>query len=309
MSQDLKIESPNRTFFITTRTQNSRLWFVNARQLEERILAYLAKYQSDYRVILYNFILMGNHYHLSASFPDANKSAFMRSFNSIIAKLTKSYCEAFDGGTLWARRYRDQVLLEPSDIEHWCFYAALNPVSSGLTKKVRHYSGYNSFSDAASGKSRKFKIIDWTDYNNRKRYNSSLTPEDCATEYHLTFSRLPGYEEFSQSAYRRFMNSTLECRQMKLVEARLKNGEGFCTSEQLKRTIAGAKPKSTKSSSRSTKRPLVLTLSASARKRYLEWYFGILNWFKEASRRYLLGEVEVQFPPGTYRPPRLLTPH
>ena len=308
MSQDLKIESPDRTYFITTRTQNSRLWFINARQLEERILAYLAKYQSDYKVILYNFILMGNHYHLSAQFPHANKSAFMRSFNSIIAKLTKSYCEAFEGGTLWARRYRDQALLEPSDIEHWCFYSALNPVSSGLTKRARDYSGYNSFSDGAAGKSRKFKIIDWADYNNRKRYNSRLTPDDCATEYHLTFSRLPGYEKFPPSAYRTLMNTKLECRQTKLVEERLKNGEGFSTKEFLKRTIAGAKPQSTKTSSRSTKRPLVLTLSANAREKYLEWYFGILNWFKEASKRYLLGVLDVQFPPGTYRPPRLLSP-
>src|SRR5262249_46352326 len=129
MSQDLSFEHPEFCFFSTTRTMNSRLWFINNMLLVDRILAFLARYQEIYGVIIYGFILMGNHYHLLARFPKGNKAAFFRDFNSIIAKLTGTCAKNFEGGKLWGRRVRSQVVPNPTDIKERFFYAALNPVS------------------------------------------------------------------------------------------------------------------------------------------------------------------------------------
>ena len=303
MAQDLSIEDPEATFFITSRTIDSKLWLVNNPILEERILAYLAKYTHDYSVDLYKFKLMGNHYHMLAGFPFGNKSAFFRSFNSMVARLTKSYTKFFEGGGLWARRARSQFLLEDDDVENWFYYAALNPIISGLGQKLGDYPGYNSFSDAISGRVRTFKIVNWSDYNNRIRYNKNLTIEDCTTTYELRFKRLRKYESLSQKEYRKIMLEQFEKRRQEIIKDRKEKGLGFATAEQLRAVKPGTKPKMTKTSTRHTHRPLCLTLCRKARERFLKWYFDLLAAYKEASFRFRNGELSVAFPKGTYRPP------
>ena len=86
MAQPLSIESKDWVYFITTRTAGSRLWLVGNQGLENQILGYLGKYQQRYEAEIYGFILMGNHYHLMASFPKMNRALFMRDFNSAVAR-------------------------------------------------------------------------------------------------------------------------------------------------------------------------------------------------------------------------------
>jgi REP element-mobilizing transposase RayT len=303
MAQDLSFESEEFCFFATTRTMNSLLWFINNPKLTERILAHLAKCQEVYGVIIYAFVVMGNHYHLIARFPRRNKANFFRDFNSIISKLTYRYVEKFEGGKLWARRVRTQVVPNPEDIKERFFYASLNPVAAGIVKNLSEYDSYVSFSDAVFDRRRKFSIVNWTDYNNRKRFNRSLKPKDCAREYTLTYSRLPGYEELTKSDYINVMSAELEKRRSEIVDARTKDGKGFASCEALKSLTPGVRPKSTKTSTRESKRPLVLTLCLETKKRFLDWYFSMLAAYKDASRRFRDGILDAPFPPGTFRPP------
>src|ERR1700733_11493829 len=122
MSYPLSIESPDEVCFLTTRTVSSRLWFVNNPKLHERFCAYLAKYAEMYGVLLYGFIIIGNHYHLMARFPESNKAAFLKAFNSITALLCITLVEEHEGGPVWGRRARSQVLPESTDVENWFFY-------------------------------------------------------------------------------------------------------------------------------------------------------------------------------------------
>lgn len=308
MAQDLSIEIPTAVHFITSRTIASRLWFVNNPTLEYYILAFLAKYRVMYGVQLFGFILMGNHYHLIARFPRGNKSAFLKAFGSIVARLVASHAKDYVGGKLWARRARPQILPEAPDVEHWMLYAALNPVSSGLTQKYSDYPSYNSFSDAIAGRLRTFKLVDWQDFKNRKRRNRNLTPESCTESYDLVYERIPGYDHLSQSEYRELFLKKAEERRRSIVEKRTSEGEGFAGVQVLKSTKPGASPKSTKSSTRDSRRPLVLTLCAETKRLWLEIYFSILSAYREASKRFREGDLLAQFPPGTYRPILLCPP-
>ena len=302
MGRDLSIEHPEFVVFATIRTLFSSLWLVNNPELDERILAYLARYQEHYGVIIYAFIIMGNHYHLIASFPRGNKAAFFRDLNGMISKLTKSKVKAFEGGKLWARRVRTQVLPNDGDILERFFYAALNPVAAGLVEKLSQYPSYNSFSDATRDRKRTFEVVEWQDYNNRKRKNPSLTIAECTKYHRLVYTRLPGHEHMGKSEYVDYMNRELEKRRGKIVNERRKNDLGFLPPEVLRAQIPGERPRSTKTSSRDTHRPLVLTLCAQTRKTFLNWYFSIVEAFRIASKRFRDGEHSVEFPPGTYRP-------
>ena len=305
MSQDLRIEHKEHTSFITTRTLHSRLWFHKNPKLNYLITAYLAKYQEKYLVKLYFFVLMGNHYHLGADFPQGNRASFMRDLNAIIAKLTRYHvkgCEA--GGPLWQRRYRSQALVRDEDRERYFLYAALNPVSSGLVRKLSDYhSGYNSCFDAIRGINRTYTLIDWRSYRDKVRFNRALTPQDFEVHYTLTFSRLPGYEALSAKEYERLFREKIEEERQRLVQEREERGEGFAGWHALKRLTPGALPRSTKRSGRYDPRPLVLTSCRETKQAYLEFYFGIRAAFTECYEALKRGVTGVLFPPGTYHPP------
>jgi REP element-mobilizing transposase RayT len=305
MSQPLSIEDRDWVFLITTRTAASRLWLINNKKLEYSILASLARYQHIHSAVIYAFILMGNHYHLLASFPKRNRALFMRDFNSAVARLVGRHVSAHGRRSVWARRYSYQVLLRNEDIFHWFYYVALNPVSSGIVKSIRRYPSYNSFSDAAAGRSNSYRWIDWSKYLMKRRHEPGAKPETFSKEYPLILSRLPGYESLSPEAYRYAMHKELNARENSLLQERRRKHSGFLGEKKLKGQASGSSPRTTKTSARYSFRPLVLTLCAKTKKRFLELYFSICKAFKEASAAFRSGDSTALFPAGTYPPPRL----
>lgn len=302
-SQPLRIESSDFASFITSRTINSRLWFVNNQRIERICLTNLARYGEKYGAELYAFALMGNHHHEVARFPRLNRSSFYRDFNARLAEGVRNFVEGFEGGPVFERRFSDQALPLADDIEEQFFYCALQGVAEGLCEHPDEYPGYNSFHDAINGVKRVVYYTDWATFNSRKRFNRKLTPEDFTTEHILEFKRLPGYEHLTQREYKKLMLRRREERRLKLVEERKTRGLGFVSPEKLLDVIPGTKPKTTKRSKRESKRPLVLTKCAEAKKIFLEWYFSIYEAYKSAVKEYRLGNLAAKFPPGTYRPP------
>ncbi len=303
MAQDLRIELPEFCNFITTRTAFSELWFINNKDLENQILGILAKYQTLYSVILYSFIIMGNHIHLEATFPKANRAQFMRSFNSMVARLVNRIVKKRPNGPVWARRYSNQVVPNHDDIENRFFYTALNPIASGLAKDLRQFNGYCSFFDSIRDTQRVFPVVDWRKYDDKKRFNEDLTPEDFTTDYTLVYSRLPGYEHLSQAEYEQAMLERLHERQKEAVEKRIGEGKGFADPKKLRKQVPGSRPRTTKTSSRNSKRPLVLTSCAKTRQWFLDLYFAVRNAYTEAYEALKKNPTDIiEFPPGTYRP-------
>jgi REP element-mobilizing transposase RayT len=302
MPRDISIEFPKNVCLVTARTIASRLWFVNSPELEEKILAHLAKYQEKYSVEIYAFVLMGNHYHLLARFPEKNRYKFIGAFNSIVAKLVNQYQDDFVDGKLWGRRARTQVVPNNEDVEDKFWYTVLNPVSSGLVPRIGDFASYRCLQDVINGQSKIFKLVNWQEYSNKKRRNRNLKPADCTEHYRIRYSRLPGYEGLTRDDYKTALQKKLIERTEAAIAERKKKSLGFAGSEVLKRTRPGAFPRSTKTSERYTKRPLVLTLCAETRRIFLDMYFRIVNAYIDASHRFRNGDLNAEFPPGTHRP-------
>jgi len=306
VAQPLSIEHSDWTYLITTRTSGSRLWFVGNKELEQRILGCLARYQEIHQVEIFAFVIMGNHYHLLARFPHQNRAPFMRDFNSSVARLVGRYVGEHGRRSVWARRYSYQILPTPEDIRHWFFYLALNPVSSGLVSQLKEYHSFNSFFDAARGKVREYRWLDWNAYFKRKRHNRQVSAEEFTRTYRLRFSLLPGCGVTPDAAYQGSLFAELETRRVELVEERKRTGRSFLGLKKLKKQMLGSKPYSTKSSKRNSFRPIVLSLCGEARRATLAVYFSTLAAFKLASAkfgRHLLEQLP--FPKGTYPPPHI----
>lgn len=286
---------------LTTRSIRSRLWFVNNSKLETACLGYAAKFSKRYAVNLYAFAIEGNHIHATALFPLENRAAFMRDLNSCIGRAVSRHIDNYIGGPLWARRYSVEYLPDEPDIEKYFFYVVLQPVQDGLVEKISQYPGYNCFYDAVNGIKRKFKVINWAAYNAAKRYKH-VNIKDFTEIVTLEYARLPGYEHLSQKEYAKLMHEKLEERRLEIVKNRYSKGETFMGREKLKLVRAGTIPKNTKTSSRTTHRPRILSLSNKSRAAAKSWYFTIYYAYKDASIRFRKGDMTVVFPPGTYRP-------
>ena len=138
-SQPLRIECADYWSLVTSRTVNSRLWFVGNPKLEKHCLSYLARYREKHEAELYAFCLMGNHHHEVALFPNLNRSQFYRDLNARIAEGVRFFVDEFEGGAVFERRYSEQALPLREDVEDYFFYCALQAVKSGLCEHPDDY--------------------------------------------------------------------------------------------------------------------------------------------------------------------------
>jgi len=296
-----RIECKQVASLQTTRARNSELWLINSPGLEEAILGYAARYATRYEVKIYALAIEGNHIHMPAVFPNANRAGFMRDFNSSVARAIPRYQPRYPGGRFWARRFSAEYLPGDADIEDRFFYTVLQPVNDGLVDDIKDYPGYNCFEDAITGRQRLYKSIRWKEYNDARRWNRDVSPEDFAEWNPLTFERLPGYESLSQGEYEVLMREKLKERTAEVLK---KRKVGRCLGvARLREIIPGSRPKNTKVSGSKDHRPRVLSKSSIRRSAGEAWYFSIYFKFREASKRYRAGELDTVFPQGTYKPP------
>jgi hypothetical protein len=300
-----RIESPSLVNFLTSRTRNSELWFANNPALEEFTLGLLAKVCHRYRVKLYASAIEGSHIHNLALFPGSNRRDFCRDLNSGIAvavkRLTPNY---FSTGGFFERRYSNEFVGDDSDIERQFFYTVLQPVKDGLVNRLSEYPFYNCYHDAACGIERTYKVTDWARYNDARRYNKRVRLVDYQVEHTLRYERLPGYEHLSKKEYKVIMDRKLEAYRQEIIAQRIKEGKTAVVGrEELLKTIPGTRARNPKRSSRYSHRPRVLAQCHKLRAELRNWYFNQYFAYQEASRRFRAGEVDVEFPPFTIRPP------
>jgi hypothetical protein len=301
MGYHQRIECKEIPSFQTTRARNSELWFVNNEELEHAILGYAARYATRYEVKLYALAIEGNHTQKVASFPRGNRAHFMRDFNSSVARAIPRYQPEYPGGRFWARRYSAEYLPNPKDLEEYFFYTVLQPVNDGLVDDIKDYPGYNCFEDAVTGTARQYKVINWKQYNDARRWDKSVSIDDFTELCTLKYERLPGYEELSQAEYEAAMRKKLSERTKAVLQAR--GGKPCLGTARLKQIKPGARPKNTKTSGARDHRPRVLSKNPVRRSAGESWYFSIYFEYKKASKEYRNGNLDAQFPDGTYKPP------
>jgi len=301
MGYHIRVECADVASLQTTRTRNSELWFVNNNELESAILGYLARYVTRYEVDIYAFAPEGTHIHNVSMFPKANRSHFMRDFNSSVARAVDRYQKDYPGGGLWGRRYSAEPLVGNPDVEDYFFYTVLQPVNDGLVNDISEYPDYNCFEDAVTGRARQYTVVNWKKYHDARRWNKSVSVDDYTDTYTLTYKRLPGYEKLSQDEYAKLMREKLAERTAAILEKR--GHKPPLGANRLKQVVPGSLPKNTKTSGPLDHRPRVLSKDPVRRGCGKDWYFKIQVQYKEASARFRAGELDVEFPKGTYRPP------
>lgn len=298
-----RIEISSKASFITSMIRNHEMWLANQPKLEQVLLGYLAKYATKYGVTLYAVAFEGSHHHEVALFPKLNRAAFMRDFNAMIAKSIQRHAKSYPGGKVFARPYSEEKAWDPEDIEIMFFYTALQPVNDGLVDDLKDYPFYNFFEDAITGRTRTFKVMNWTAYNEARRWNPNVKAELFLENYDLKFARLPGYEHLSDLEYANKMRAKLKFHQDEIIKKRKAAGKPTVGREKLVTVVPGSPAKHPKTSNRWEKRPRILAKDPRSCRQGYDWFWDVVQEYRAASSQFRSGDLATVFPIGTYKPP------
>ena len=110
----------------------------NSNDDKEMFLQILNKSATIHKVVVHDYCLMDNHYHILLETTKDNLSAFMRVINANYAKyFNKKYKRS---GHLWQDRYKSKYIISDDYLYTLIKYIENNPLEASLTTKVGKYA-------------------------------------------------------------------------------------------------------------------------------------------------------------------------
>ena len=300
MTRQLRDRDPCKLHLITCRTRCAEIWFVPTRAVNEIIGGILARYQEAYEIELFAYTFLGNHSHQVARAPKENLARYAEDTNKQISlRLNRHYGRE---GSLWSRRYADQITITELDEEEAWLYASTNAVKHGLTHHPRLWPGLNSWQHAQTGKDRLLPFTHWESLNRAKRRARPGEPvklSDHQTLHKLKISPLPQYAHLSWEERNGILIPLAEKRIEDLQAERKDAGKGFLGRKKILIQVPGSLPESV---SRSPM-PSCYSKSPEAMKEFKKEQKQKRAAYLIASHIFRSGSYDIQFPPHTYHPP------
>ena len=289
MARPLRDLDPAHYHLITVRTQEARIWMVPSTSLVRVLGGILARYQEKFGMVLYAWVVLGNHLHLLVKAPEGNLDEFMENVLREIARRMNQRLER--QGAFWGRRYDDQVIKSLDDLEKALLYVATNPVHHGLIRDIRNWPGLHCFDALINGTVAEYPFV----FKSRK--DSAGKP--VSTQHTLTLTQLPQFAKLSPSVRREKLIALIDKRQEEIRQERRADKKGFLTADDVRRQIPGRIPIAVSRSPR----PVCYTHCSETRQRYKADRREFRGQYAEASERFRLGQYRVAFPPYCFKPP------
>ena len=298
----LRDTDPTKVHLITCRTRNAELLFVPKHKTNNVIGGIIAKYAKELGIELYAVAVLSNHYHMLLKAPRGNLALFAENINREIAKRINWLLDR--KGTLWGRRYDDQVVLEVEDGLEGLVYTLTNAVKHRLVYEPKQWPGVSTYWQTLGRKPNVYTFMNYKAYNKAKSKADSgevVRKSDYEKKYALEIKPLPLYEKLPIGEQRKRLEKALNTRTRKLAEERRKAGKG-CLGRKavLEQRVVGVYPKEVSYS----KRPTCYTRNYAAKKLYDEEERERREEYREASFSYRSGEEDATFPEHCFHPPR-----
>ena len=183
-------------------------------------------------------------------------------------------------------------------------YVVTNPVKHGLVSHPRHWPGVNTYKQLLGGKPEVYGFMNWSEYSRAKRRarstGSIVRREDFITKVSLNVETLPMFRHLDTADIQEKLSELIEKRVASLGRERMKKGKGFAGRKTiLSQPRKGSFPREVSRSPR----PSCYSKIGERIKAHIEEERIKRSWYVESSRKFRLGNYDVEFPPFCIKPP------
>ena len=268
--------------------------------LNSLIIGALAKALELYPIQLHGFVFLSNHLHVLATFPDAKRMAdFMRYFTQ---KLSKEVKMAHDwDAVVFPKRYRHVELSQEPGIDLARLrYIFQNSCKENLVGSPLDWPGVSSVEALVGAEPLQGKWIDRTAYRLARNRGETVSVEDFTEELQLHLTPVPSQNHLAPEEYRRLMIDMV--REIEAETHQRHKVEG--TAPIGVQAIMDSDPHDRSGEPETSPRPWFHTLSRAAKEAMRTALTWIVAAYREAAERLRQGDLSVEFPEGTFPPPR-----
>jgi putative transposase len=259
----------------------------------------LARGVKKFNIRLFGFVWMSNHGHLLVQAPDGNLADFMAYLNGQVAVNVNRFLGRRHH--LWARRYTaSQVLDEPEELNR-LEYILNNPYNAGIASSIEDWAGLSSGDFFFQDQERLFLRF------NRTAWHKSGRPDDIApflSTVKINHCLLPQLAHLDvksiREKLRQLVNFTSGSASSEPRD--IDTTSPIPRKSTIRMIIPTDRPESSKRGRKSSPQPLCHTSNPALRKLYREWHREFRVAYARASLEYRKGDVDVEFPPGSFAP-------
>ena len=243
-----------------------------------------------------------NHLHEETSARDGNIEAladFSRNFHAKLARDLNRLLER--KGPVFAGPARITPCIDDESAFQQLIYSLTNPVKDGLIEHVRNSPFFSTYDQQAQGRTLLFWDIEWARWwPAGGPDNPKISPKQFLVWRKLEITPLPHLARLPAHQRQTLIRKSVAAVEADTAEKLRIEGRSVCPVAQLFATnprLRPAKPR------RSGPKPLVHASSRAARNAYRAKLRGVMRCYVPASVAFRAGRFDVEFPPGTFRPP------
>lgn len=297
MAYPVRQFDPETPYFITSRTMQSRFLMVPTAMTNELIGGILARAVRQCEVELFAYVFTSNHFHAIVRAPSAMAmSTFMQRLQSNIA--IKVGRLVGWRGRFFARRYSAEPIVDEGAQVERLRYILGHGVKEGLVSEVRKWLGLSCLGALLEGGQP--VVHRWRNWTRRWQMEvhgdvdvdrfSDACPSEAET---LTLTTMPCWAQLTRAE-----RSELVAQMVAEIDGAAPNKFADYSD-----SIAAQDPYGRPLHTKHTPRPKA---HASSKERWIaevRRYAAFLGAFRRASRLWLAGRLDTQFPAHCFRPP------
>ncbi len=285
-------------WFVTCRTFQARALMTPATPLVREVCGgVLARAASVTGVRLHGYVFLSNHLHLVLHASGPQVACFMKYLLGNLSKKLAPLCRPVWWSRFWERRYTASPILDEAALEERLRYVLAHGVKEGLVARLRDWEGLHCAAQLGDEEPLRFRWFNWTRrwlVRRREgtpgavgRYDQAL-----AEEVVLELEPLPHWATEPPHQRRRRMEALVAQIEHDSARAAPPLGpEAVRRQSTRRRWFRKRSP-----------RPACHASTSEGRALFREFYRAFRVAFREASKRWLAGDLLAEFPVGCFRP-------
>lgn len=266
--------------------------------------ACLGRAQEKFPVKIYWIDANVNHLHRGrAPYEDQelNMSAFDKYFFSMLTREINRLIGRTGCGTIWAGRNRAEECVDDEAADQQMFYGVTNLVKDGLLERAAHHPGFGSYRAIASGDLyERFEYIDRTAWHRAGGKRCKKPMSAFKKQVTVRYTKLPQWEGLSNAQYASRFRREVRALEKQHREEREKEGRRAAGPTKLGRLDYRDRPKTPR---KKTRQPSCHASTPEGAREYEKRWRVFLDARLGAAEQFLEGNLYVEFPKGSFRPP------